>query len=1107
MAYISVTPNYENYFDADGGEVTIYAVLYGFDMSTLEYGWDRNYFDDDYDINNKEFRIWGLTTYNDNPALEIKLYVSSTSNFWRDVVSSELYVKDGSGNEEHTKIAIIQNGIKTDPVIESTPSSLTFKYNGGFQDVQVSYINFETIDEPYWGDWGNPDKFGFTTLSSNTTTSGNDTITTVTYRIYANETVDKKYASLIFIGTDMLGRETNRSLSINQKRKANPSSIEPSVNNFHFSTSATTGSFKVIYKDTSSTSNINTPTTTVSWFRITSTSTQYSDFDIIRTYRYSVTKNTSALDRTGTITFRSIGDDDIERSFTMDLLQDGVADYDGGIHDNYVGYFKSLDGASYTVKLITDNTSTDWGILNMQGETPFVVSYNVSNTPFEPLRTSTATITVVHDKYLDELYSPYAKGTSVELYKNTDECVWCGYLVPKTYNQGYANHYETIELEAADCVSVLQYIDYELINEGSCVTFKDIIDKVLDNTHITTYYWPHSKQANGSFLTPDAIGIFERNFFENDTDDPWNLQDVMFEMCQYLGVTSLQWGDALYFVDYTALSQGDDRYYKYMKNPTRTVQGADEYISNLITMTSELSRGNDADISFEPIFNKVSVKDNFYNVEELIPNIFDDKYLTNRNGDFFSAQKIDIPSPKNAKWVKNVRKIRDDVWASEETADDKYTYFMRLYDHQYFESYYEEIPYSDFTPGTMSAPEDLIGRLGATIVDMAAVDNGTFYGEVFDPTNSGNGVQVGTVDYANTVDYKRYLCICENHEDGTVWDDNSNALRLVMRTPSMKLPCQITEESYLVINYAVTKSRYKDRPYLNPDWCHTGASGPDAYREGTGHWAMTQWPQGPSFRLIVGDKAWYGSKGTWVDKNKDVWDTRFGGSLLKNSPAKDFWNEELKIANTVKYSMNINESGYAIPLSGISQDDEFYIEILCPQVSFYANKKLDLFEDTEFESHNAWCWVSDFSIKLCEKGQDVEKLDNDVVYENVIDDDSVNDFGELTFKFTTWHPNIKPSYSNVVTWVDGKRVMLEKITEANLMNNPQTAEENMIERHVLQYSTPTKKISHSLPIDGITPFDRITALDISSKNASFMQLGTEIDFAMGMQKITYIQCK
>ena len=57
---------------------------------------------------------------------------------------------------------------------------------------------------------------------------------------------------------------------------------------------------------------------------------------------------------------------------------------------------------------------------------------------------------------------------------------------------------------------------------------------------------------------------------------------------------------------------------------------------------------------------------------------------------------------------------------------------------------------------------------------------------------------------------------------------------------------------------------------------------------------------------------------------------------------------------------------------------------------------------------------------------------------------------------------------------------LTSIKESNLSNSEQTPEENMIERYVLQYQTPTKKITHSLPIDGITPFDRIGGLDISN---------------------------
>lgn len=768
------------------------------------------------------------------------------------------------------------------------------------------------------------------------------------------------------------------------------------------------------------------------------------------------------------------------------------------------GYFKGLDNKQYIVKIFQQHESDTFTEVELAGETPFVVTYNTSNTPFEPSRTSTATISVVHNTYLDELISPYAQGTKVKLIHlneetNVQTCVWTGYLVPKVYNQAYSNCYETIELEAADCVSVLQYLDYELLNDGGCVTFKQIIDNIMERVPlISDFYWPHSKQSNGNFLTPSDLGIFEKNFFTNDTDEPWKLNEVMDEMCKYLGLTLIQWQDDYYFVDYTAIGQGDDRYYRYNGD----TQYGDAYISNYHTMSQELSRGNDADISFEPIYNKVVVKDNFYNVEEMIPNLFDDEYLTNRNGDFFYSTKITPATPLKAEYVDKIRKSRDDKWASEETSDDKYSYYMRMYDNKFYTSLYEE---TDNMQSQITEPYDMVGRLGATIVDLAVVDDSTFYGEVYDPTGSGNGVQIGTTDYANSLDFKRYLCICENHSENTIWGANSNTHRVVMRSKTMKIPCQITKDSYMIFNYNATLSRYKDRPYLNPDWTNKGASGPDKYQEGTGHWGITQWPQGPVFRVVFGDKCWSRHDYSWVSIG-DKWDT-CGGSLLKDSPAKDFWNEELSIANKVTYSMNINESGEPIPLSEVNKEDEFYIEFLCPQPSFWAYKNLDMWDGYEFESHNGWTWISDFSIKLCEKGQDIEKLDSDVVYENVIDVDSINEFGEIDFKFTTWHPNIKPSYSNVVTWVNGERVHLTSIKESNLSNSEQTPEENMIERYVLQYQTPTKKITHSLPIDGITPFDRIGGLDISNEATAFMALGAELDYANGIQRITYIQTK
>ena len=291
-------------------------------------------------------------------------------------------------------------------------------------------------------------------------------------------------------------------------------------------------------------------------------------------------------------------------------------------------YFYGLDETFYTLKIYQDQEYDSFIEVEMAGEEPFVVTDNTSKTPFEPIRTSTATISVVHNTYLEELYTPYAHGTKVKLYaqkkdSNLNTCVWCGYLVPKVYSQAYVNEYETIELEAADCISSLQYFGYEKMNDNGCVTFKQLIDSMMEAAGLVeNYYWPYSKISNGGYIMPDTLGIYEKNFFSADTDEPWKWEEIMKEMCQYLGLTLIQWKDEVYFLDMTALGQGNDRYVKYLSGN----KGSDYYIGNDIQMSQELSRGDDAEISFEPIFNKVVIKDNFYNVDELIPDIFDDKY-------------------------------------------------------------------------------------------------------------------------------------------------------------------------------------------------------------------------------------------------------------------------------------------------------------------------------------------------------------------------------------------------------------------------------------------------------------------------------------------------
>ena len=181
----------------------------------------------------------------------------------------------------------------------------------------------------------------------------------------------------------------------------------------------------------------------------------------------------------------------------------------------YFGQFKSLNGDTYTVKLGSNATSEI-----KLADNPFTVTYNTSATPFEPVRTSTATIRIVHNNYLEDILSSQAQGTEVILTRN-DVVMWIGYLTPKIYSQDYVDEYETIELEAADSISSLQYIDYSPVNDRGIVSFKTIIDNICNACgNLNGYYWTTSKKIDSSILTPDLLAVSEQNFFSSDTDEP-----------------------------------------------------------------------------------------------------------------------------------------------------------------------------------------------------------------------------------------------------------------------------------------------------------------------------------------------------------------------------------------------------------------------------------------------------------------------------------------------------------------------------------------------------------------------------------------------------------
>lgn len=767
---------------------------------------------------------------------------------------------------------------------------------------------------------------------------------------------------------------------------------------------------------------------------------------------------------------------------------------------NYIGYFRSYPSDDlFSVKIMTDDGS-DFTEIYLAGDSPFVVQYNTSKTPFDPIRTSTAQINVVWDTYLEDIITPYAQSVKVILTNKTKNITeWVGFVVPKIFDAGYEERYETYEIECADCISSLQYVKYTEMNGGGITTIKDMLKQIVDNCKLLDgFAWSLTKQVEGSTLYPDKVKLSEYNWHYNDVEEYLDLQQVLSDICQYFGFTAVQWKETLYLIDYQTFHINNDVYVSYHYKPSYG-NGSPTHLNIPFTITKDSVKKNGATISFEPIYNKVSVKANMFNTDEVVPNIFDDANLVNRQAEYDGEGNITNPNFYFSQEITPVgtrASYRDGAGKPTEEAydDNKNIYYMRMYDNKYWESVYRNSGGTEMilSPSILKNTDVTKGYKGGTIVDLGVVaqEHRSEYHQWIVPSR---------------MDYKRYLCINEltqygYHPNGTGEYKDKGAL---FRTKgNLPVKVMVSEKAFLVINATAKFEKYIGRNYINPDW-----GGGQVRKPGLAAGLSHQERGRLKLVVKVGNKYWNG--GSWGSSSEP-----FDIELEKTSGSYQSWNEDNKVLNTVSWRYNVNEEGYKIPLEGVDISQGISIEIHKPNNQWVWNRGNPSFEDVD-PFYNAYCWLSDMSIKIVESDQDFPKEDSDIVYENIIDADAVNEMKDITVRLTTWCNLTKPSYSNVIYEKNGANTLLETITEPAISNAAQKPEENIVEKYVKQFDTTTKSFSITLDKD-IPPYRMLTWKNktteekdnyVDNGNERYVILGQNIDYAMGRQTLKLMQKK
>lgn len=673
----------------------------------------------------------------------------------------------------------------------------------------------------------------------------------------------------------------------------------------------------------------------------------------------------------------------------------------------YNGYFRDRNNSIYTVKITTVNGDTTKEI-TLSG-TPFTTEMEKSeDTIYKPAKYQTATVQAISEDYMFDIYTGKAQDTKVELYRGND-IMWTGYARPNVYDVGFEKRRELIEIECQDALSTLQYFPYRQADK-KVRSFLYIVDRILavcksykafyvsDNTQLTS--------TSDSCIMND-IYISEKNFFgdkddkkQTDDDVAWKCNEILEEICKYLGLTVIADKDKVYFLDYDAIKSGNNTYWKYSVGSD---SGTKVNIPFNKKIVADDYSANGATLSIGDIYNKVTIKADLNDYDSIFPDFFDT--ATNITSDKTTSTDSRV---QKMVVVKSKLGDKDDenmiVFLHNLQGQVCNFVCLKYFSNPNFKCYKYDGTKDISDSITTLSYDDTMTMHGATLakvyvkrleLDVWRVVLDKFLkGEFsFDDWLIAN--DVSTIDLSDCI-------ILTNPETNHIANEDIENYPYFQTSVSDATSLFGGENSYLVINGSYYYHSYPDTPYPIPDQEKDLDEGRYAmYLDQTYMICKLQW----------GDLFWDGKKWTntnttfqlpYLKEYSDIKDRRADGSMFK----------DMNIRNTVHWRVGVDKTGYLIktPSDNLVSGLPILTVYKPYDPQYYSSKSGN--DKGRWYHHNV-VFLKNFSME-CIVGDPTysDSLETDTEYSLDIDTDYVNELDEIEFRINTWD-NKKPNYSCV----------------------------------------------------------------------------------------------
>ena len=265
--------------------------------------------------------------------------------------------------------------------------------------------------------------------------------------------------------------------------------------------------------------------------------------------------------------------------------------------------FKDCDNTSYEVLISREDYTGEPTIL-IGAPSCFVVSGTDEDFIYTPIRTSTATITVLDSDLLLDLYSINNQYASVKLYKE-GELEWTGYIKPEQFTQPYVPYVQTISVECISAAATLEHIKYNKQTDSGYINLYDVLRLVISSMS-GGYKGVYMPKVYGDGVDAlENITLCEENFITKEN----SLLEVLEAVCKFLNWTLFDINGYLYFVD--SDWSGAYRLYDEALEYYTEVRG-----NNLLLQDIGFKGSSSNTLDVVPGYNKASVKS--------VNNVFDE---------------------------------------------------------------------------------------------------------------------------------------------------------------------------------------------------------------------------------------------------------------------------------------------------------------------------------------------------------------------------------------------------------------------------------------------------------------------------------------------------